>query len=154
MSARARALTLLMATLGLGPAASWAATPEEAKAQAQQQQDPQAVILRERWGIESPTVWLTASGHMLDFRYRIVDPDKALPLLSQKNPASLIDQASGVTLRVPHAAKIGTLRQYSLAPKPGRTFVVLFANAGDVVQRGSKVTVKIGDVAIEDLVVQ
>ena len=153
MSARGRALTLLMAVLGLGPVTSWASTPEEMKAQAQQE-DPQAVILRERWGIESPTVWLTASGHMLDFRYRIVDPDKALPLLSQKNPASLVDQASGVTLRVPHAAKIGTLRQYSLAPKPGRTFVVLFANAGNVVQRGSKVTVKIGDVAIEGLVVQ
>ncbi|RMG84918.1 MAG: hypothetical protein D6708_16425, partial [Candidatus Dadabacteria bacterium] len=36
--------------------------------------------VREKWGIEVVGVMLSAGGYMLDFRYRVVDPEKAKPL--------------------------------------------------------------------------
>jgi hypothetical protein len=109
--------------------------------------------LRERWGIEVTSLKLTAAGHMVDFRYRVTDPTKALPLFNPKGRPILIDQASGTKLNVPVAPKVGSLRQKTMKPEVGRIYFILFGNTG-VVKEGSKVTLVIGDVKIEDLTVE
>ena len=93
---------------------------------------------------------------MLDFRYKVIDPDKAAPLLSRKSKAFLIDEASGVTMHVPKPAKIGPLRQTIKNSKPrmGTTYMVIFANPGQYIAPGSKVTVAIGDFRAKNLTVQ
>jgi hypothetical protein len=113
-----------------------------------------AVEIRERWGVEIVGVHLTAAGHLVDFRYRVLDPDKARPLLDRQNRAELLDQGSGAVLFVPHAAKIGTLRQNTANPRVGRVAYALFSNPQRRVQPGRQVTIRIGDFKIENLTVQ
>jgi len=112
--------------------------------------------LEEKWGIRIESLRLSAAGNLLDFRYRIIDPERALPLVDRRNEAYLIDQESGTTLSVPSGAKVGPLRQtvrYG-KPKQDRIYFVLFANPGGIVKAGSKVTVVIGEFTAGNLVVQ
>jgi hypothetical protein len=113
-----------------------------------------AAEIRDRWGVEVVGIHLTAAGHMVDFRYRVLDPIKAGPLLDRQHHAELIDQASGEVLSVPHAAKIGTLRQNTANPRAGRVAYALFANPRKLVQPGRQVTIRIGNFKAENLTVQ
>lgn len=108
--------------------------------------------LSEKWGVEAVSLRLSAAGHMVDFRYRVTDPNKAMPFFYARNKPILIDQASGKNLSVPVAPKVGALRQKTIKPDIGRVYFILFGNPG-VVRDGSKVTLVVGDVRIENLTV-
>lgn len=97
---------------------------------------------------------MSAAGHVVDFRYRIVDPEKAARVADRKLKPQLIDQASSLALSVPAAPKVGALRQTSVRPIAGRTYFVLFGNPNQIVKAGSKVTVVIGEFRAENLVVE
>ena len=114
------------------------------------------LCLEEQWGVEVSSVRLTAAGYMLDFRYTILDPEKAAPLVTRKNNPILIDQVSGAELIVPTPPKVGALRSNSRngVPVEGRSYFILFANPGGFVKPGNKVTVAIGDFRAENLTVE
>jgi hypothetical protein len=97
---------------------------------------------------------MSAGGYMIDFRYRVVDPEKAKPLLSRESKATLVDHATGTVLFVPTAPKVGSLRQTSRQPLAGRTYFILFSNLSRTVKPGSGVDVVIGDFRAENLVVE
>ena len=109
--------------------------------------------LREKWGIEITSIHMAAAGHMVDFRYRVLDAEKAETLFLRKNKPYLLDQASQKVLAVPNMAKVGPLRT-SDKPQEGRIYWMFFANAGGLIHSGSTVTVIIGDFRAENLVVQ
>lgn len=118
--------------------------------------ESQLPVIEEQYGIKVQSLRLSAAGTMLDFRYQIVDPDKAVTMVDRTNKPYLIDQASGLKVNVPSPAKLGPLRatdKYG-KPKVGRTYFVLFGNPGRFIKSGSKVTVVIGEFRAEDLVVQ
>jgi hypothetical protein len=110
--------------------------------------------IEEKWGIKVLVIRRSATGYMLDFRYRIIDPDKASLLVKRNSRPYLIDQASGAKFMVPSAPKIGALRQTSVKPYADRNYFILFANPGKFVKPGNKVTVVIGDFRVTDLVVE
>lgn len=112
--------------------------------------------IKERWGVEVEDVRLSAAGYMLDFRYKVINPDKAAPLQDMKFKPYLIDEASGAKLIVPSPPKVGALRQRvkSGKPIPGRTYFIIFSNPGRFVGHGNKVTIVIGDFKAENLVVK
>lgn len=116
----------------------------------------EASSIRDQWGIEVVAIRFSAAGQMLDFRYRVLDPGKAAPILDPKNKAHVIDQKSGATLVVPRMAKVGSLRQTSRSgmPETNRVYFILFGNPGARVKPGDKVTVIIGDFGVKDLTVQ
>jgi hypothetical protein len=99
-------------------------------------------------------VRLTGAGYMLDFRYRVSDPEKAAPLLNQKLKPYLIDQTSGAKLLVPSLPKVGALRQRSGRSDSNWTSFILFSNPGKLVKQSGLVTVVIGNLRIEDLIVE
>jgi hypothetical protein len=147
-----RALCFSMAALWLGaaPLASGAearVTGTEAPARTEQEQN-----IAERWGIEIESLRISAASYLLDFRYRVIDAEKARPLFKRSTKPVLIDQASGARFSVPRTAKIGPLRS-SDEPIAGRIYAMLFANRGKSVKPGDKVTVEIGEFRAEDLVV-
>ena len=111
-------------------------------------------VLRERWGIEVASLHLSAHGRMVDFRYRVLNPDKAALLGDRNVKATLTDLATGVVLRVPSFPKTGSMRQTSSKMEAGRIYFMLFANTGMPVKSGSRVTVTIGDFKAEGLTVQ
>lgn len=120
-------------------AASKAQTPESLAAQ---------------WGVEVTAVRLSANGYLVDFRYKVLDPDKAVKLSDRHAKPYLLDPETGAKLVVPKSPKIGPLRQTAQKPEAGRVYFTLFANVGKVVKRGSKVTVAIGDCRVENLTVE
>jgi hypothetical protein len=114
---------------------------------------PEAAELKDRWGIEIVAVRLTAHDHMLDFRYKVLDAEKAAPLFKRQTKPHLLHLATGKTLEVPAPAKTGPLRT-SDPPKQGRTYWMFFGNGGKLIKKGDQVTVVIGDFRAEKLVVE
>ena len=57
--------------------------------------------LEETWGIQVEGIRLSAAGYMLDFRYRVLDPEKAAALFDRKTKPYLIDQESGAKFMIP-----------------------------------------------------
>ena len=115
--------------------------------------EERVISIEEQWGIEVQEIRLSAAGYMLDFRYKVVDPDKAVPILRRPVESYVVDQSSGRKLLVPRPPKVGSLRQTTLKPEAGRIYFTIFANPGKFVKPGNKITVAIGDMQIEDLVV-
>jgi hypothetical protein len=109
--------------------------------------------IEEKWGVQIVGVRLTAAGHMLDIRYKVIDPEKAAFMLNRKNKAQLIDQKSNTALRVKDVPKIGRLRQSTPTPTAGRIYFMLFPNPG-FIKAQSKVTLVVGNLRAENLVVE
>lgn len=118
-----------------------------------QQGKEQNKELIEKWGIELLSMRSTAFGHMLDFRYRVLDAEKAAPLFERKVKPYLIHQGSGKALAVPNTNKLGSLRN-SNTPQQGRTYWMFFGNSHGVVKKGDLVTVAIGDFQAKDIKVE
>lgn len=135
------------ASANAAPAATDEAEPQSEAAQAQ------AEILREKWGIELVAMRSTAANHMVDFRYRVLDAEKAAPLFDRQTKPYLIHHKSGKALAVPSTAKVGALRNSNM-PREGRVYWMFFGNHHHLVQRGDKVTVAIGDFKATDLTVE
>lgn len=114
---------------------------------------PEEGQLAGQWGIEITSVRLTANDHMIDFRYRVVDAEKAKELFVRENKPALIHQESGKVLVVPATAKVGPLRN-SDTPKEGKIYWMFFGNAGMLVKPGDKATVVIGEFRAENLTVE
>ena len=107
-----------------------------------------------KWGINIVAIRLSAKGYMLDFRYKVVDPKKSLPIFDPKINPYIIDQASGAKCFVPSAPKTGSLRQKTRNPETNRDYFILFSNPGRLVKAGNKVTLVIGDFKAENLTVE
>jgi hypothetical protein len=106
------------------------------------------------WGIKAVSLRPTLGGTMLDFRYKVVDADRALPLFDRKLKPYLFDPSTGAALGTPDDAKLGALRASARNPPvTGKQYYALFANGQGTVKRGSKVTIVLGDCKLEDVVV-
>ena len=115
--------------------------------------DSKKKALSDKGGIELVAMRSTAEGHMVDFRYKVLDAEKAAPLFKRQTKPYLIHQESGKALAVPNTAKIGSLRN-SNTPQEGRIYWMFFGNHHRLVQKGDKVTVAIGDFRAPDLQVK
>jgi hypothetical protein len=105
-------------------------------------------------GIRIGALMLSVNGSMIDMRYRVVALETARKAMHPKSNIYLIDQASGMKMSTPVAAKVGKLRQLPHPSADGRWQSMLFQNPGKTVKRGSKVTLAIDDLRFEDLVIQ
>jgi hypothetical protein len=110
-------------------------------------------FLKRKWGVEVMHVRQTAAGYMLEFRYRVLDPEKAKPLFERQTKPMLIHAETGAQLIVPTPAKTGALRN-SNPPIAGRIYWMFFANPGKLVQPGHHVSVEIGEFRADGLIVQ
>ena len=109
--------------------------------------------LEEKWGVKVLGVSLTAEGYMLDFRYRVLDPEKAMPLFDRQRKPYLVDEVTGALFVVPEPPKVGALRT-TRPPKADRNYFIIFANPGRYLKKGSRVSVVNGDFKAEQLVVE
>lgn len=103
--------------------------------------------------IKIESVRITAAGHYLDLRYRVLDPVRANEMLGPGIKPLLIDQASGIKMAVPMTAKLGALRQTRGIQRPNHLYFVIFVNSAGL-HPGSQVTAQLGDMAVSDLTVE
>ncbi len=105
------------------------------------------------YGVDSLSAQLTASGTLVRFSYRVVDADKAQPLQDRAATPNMLDEAAKAVLVVPNMEKVGPLRQ-SMPAQTGMTYWMTFSNRGGLVKPGHKVSVVVGPVRIDGLLVQ
>lgn len=116
----------------------------------------QPASVEETYGIRVEGLRLTAAGSMLDFRYRVLDTQKAAPILDGRTKPLLFDEARGAKLGVPDTPVLGRIRQTARNHKilTDRSYFIMFGNPGKALQSGDKVTLLLGQVRITDLTVQ
>ncbi|MBL8288679.1 MAG: hypothetical protein JNL85_11910 [Rubrivivax sp.] len=100
------------------------------------------------FGIEFLETRLSAAGSLVDLRYRVLDADKAAPLLDRKVRPVLVHVDTGKRYYVPQPPIVGALRQTTRsgqAPQPGRTYFMLFANPDRALKSGDTLALFVGD---------
>ena len=113
--------------------------------------------LEKKWGIKLYGIRWTAAGYMLEMKFRVLDPDKAFPLLKRDVKRYVVVEKSGAVLEVPFTQKLGSLKssvRTSNMVKKDYNYIALFANPNKHVNSGDKVTLVIGNFMAENLVVQ
>ena len=109
--------------------------------------------MKRKWGVEVLFVRETSAGYMLEFRYKVLNADKAKPLFERQTKPHLTHVRTGAKLIVPTPAKTGALRN-SNPPKSGKVYWMFFANPGKLVKAGEKVNIDIGAFHADGLVVK
>lgn len=108
----------------------------------------------ELFGLHFESLRVNGDGLLIDFRYRVTDPEKAKHVVNRQTQPVLIEPVSKVELRVPHAQNVGTLRQTGTSLITGRRYVALFANPGRTIKSGNKVSIVMGRFRLDDVVVE
>jgi hypothetical protein len=116
------------------------------------QLEDQVAQVEEKWGVKILGIRQTANAFLLDFRFHVIDPEKANPLIGRHAKPYVIDESSGLKFSVPNMPKVGSLR--AKGNEPDRDYFILFSNPNGIVKKGSKVTVISGDFKVENLVVE
>jgi hypothetical protein len=109
----------------------------------------QVTALQNTWGIDITNVGMIANGGLVDMRFQVVDPDKALGILDDDNYPVLIDEATGTPLFRPtsHGGHSGNFAA-------GRTYFFLYQNVNGLVKAGSRITIRFGDVTLEHVIIR
>jgi hypothetical protein len=85
---------------------------------------------------------------MIDLRYQVVDPDKAVMVHDDENPPTIVDEATGQAINTPFHEHGASELHTAI------TYHELIMNAGGLIKRGSAVTIVIGDARLEHVRVQ
>ena len=111
--------------------------------------------LAEKWGVKLISLNLTAAGYMMDFRFRVLDANKALPLFDHRIKPLIIVERSGAELPVPMAAKVGAFRPTNRGKniKADKNYYMVFGNPDHHVKQGEKVNLVIGDFKADNITV-
>jgi hypothetical protein len=105
--------------------------------------------LPERLGVRLTRVAVTGGGGLLDLRFQVVDPEKAAAIHNPRTPPALVGEPSGLFLD-----QLLMGHSHSGSFKTAVTYYLIFVDDGNLVQRGNKVTVLLGNVEVEHVTVQ
>jgi hypothetical protein len=105
--------------------------------------------LAERIGVRIEHVSVSGGGGLVDLRFQVVDPDKAAAVHDRGAPAAVVDESTGVVV---NALLMG--HAHTAPFKPGVTYYLVFENPGNLVHRGSDVSVLLGNAQVEHVVVE
>jgi hypothetical protein len=112
--------------------------------------------LEKDWGIKLNDIRCTAAGYMLEMTFRVLDPQKAFPLLKTDANRYVVVDKSGAVLEVPFTEKLGSLKstvRSSNMVKEDHSYLTLFANPGKHVKPGDKIHLVMGNFMAENLIV-
>ncbi|MBO0845445.1 MAG: hypothetical protein J2P22_08535 [Nocardioides sp.] len=105
--------------------------------------------LPDRLGVRLTRLAVTGGGGLLDLRFQVLDPEKAAAIHDPRTPPALVGEPSGLFL---DQLLMGHF--HSGAFKTAVSYYLIFVDEGNLVQRGSKVTVLLGNVEVEHVTVQ
>ncbi len=148
--------TTICSVLAVSPARAAATASLSAPDAGGEETTERALTLARDWGIEIVGLRRSAMGYILDFRYKVVNVEKATKIFGPKIHPQLIDPDSGVVLTVPSPPTTGALRQtrHKSNAMEGRHYFILFTNPGGLLKSGQKVRIRVGELRIDDVVIQ
>lgn len=104
--------------------------------------------LEDLYGIRITLIGVTAAGGMVDFRFRVLDADKAERLFSSHHGMPvLVPVGSETRIAVPNGS-------HSMNFENGKVYYLLFGNPGGVVRPGRQVQVSLGGLVLEPIPAQ
>jgi hypothetical protein len=104
-----------------------------------------AIDLAEDWGIEPVHIRVTAGGYMIEFRYKILDTQKALIMSDRQYYPHLQSLKSRARLSVTYGPTVGVLKSNRKFIKEGKHYSAIFSNEGQHLLPGDKVKIEIKD---------
>jgi hypothetical protein len=107
-----------------------------------------AADLEKRTGVRLIRVAVSGGGGLVDVRFQVVDPDKALAVHQPATPPGVVDERTGLIL---HDLYMNHAHDGPM--KAAVTYYLVFENPGGWIQRGSKVTVLLGDAQVDHVMV-
>lgn len=105
--------------------------------------------LVQRSGVRLVRVSVTGGGGLLDVRYQVVDPSKAVALHESATPPAVVDENSGLIVN-----QLLMGHSHTGPMKTAVTYYLVFENPGGWIHRGSTVTVLLGDAQVEHVLVK
>jgi hypothetical protein len=108
-----------------------------------------AAGLAERSGVRVVRVVVSGGGGLLDVRYQVIDPGKAVELHDAATPPALVYEPTGTPIEgllmghAPHGR-----------PKAGVTSALIFVNPGNIVRRGDRVSLVLGGARLQHVLVR
>lgn len=110
---------------------------------------PASPEIEAAWGVRIDHVALIGGGGIIDVRYTVVDPDRAAALLVSLDALPVItNQRSGAELRLTEAL------HHRVNLDAGRSYYMLYANAGNLLRRGDAVSLTVGEFTLAPVVVK
>ncbi len=102
--------------------------------------------LQEKWGVRVSHIAVLADGGLVDFRFQIIDPDKAAPLFDlTTRPILYVEKNGGMVdslYHPPHGHNI----------VPGQSQYFIYNNTKGAIHSGDAVSVVIGDMRLEHVI--
>jgi hypothetical protein len=97
---------------------------------------PANPAIEEKWGIRISQIGVTADGGLVDFRFVVIDPQKAANMMQdEKNLPVLVPTGSS---KIVNSASLMTAK-HDL--NPGQTYFLLYRNTGGAIKHNSYVNV-------------
>jgi hypothetical protein len=118
------------------------------------QADLKTVEMEKEWGIEPVHARVTANGYMIEFRYKVVDPEKALILSDRKDFPYMISLKSRAKLSVPYFPTVGYVKSNRSFLHEGRNYSALFSNENRHMLRGDQVKIQVKGQLSETITLQ
>ncbi len=101
--------------------------------------------MEQQYGIQIDSVHLTAANYMMSFKFKVLDVEKATPLMSRKIDPYVVHEKSGSKFAVPVSPKIGAIRSTPKFAQEGKNYFIFFGNPSGYVKSGDRITIVIGD---------
>ncbi len=107
-----------------------------------------AEAVEAKYGIRITHIAVLADGGLIDFRFQVLDPDKALPLFSLDGRPLLYSEATG--------KEVDSLYHPPMSHDvvAGQSRYFLYNDRGGAIQRGMSVSVVLGDLRLEHIIVK
>ena len=109
---------------------------------------PTNPAIEAKWGVRPTQVAMTADGGLVDFRFIVLDSDKASSLMSDSSNLPVLRTEDTGSL-IQSAASMGA-EQHNF--DTGRTYFILYRNSGGAIKPGTPVTILFGDLKIEHVI--
>jgi len=100
--------------------------------------------IEQRWGVRVKQIGVTADGGMVDFRFVVLDADKAFEMMQDVNNLPVLIAEDSHTV-VNSTAAMAARHDLNV----GQTYFLLYRNTRGAVKSGTAVTVKFGDLQLE-----
>ena len=108
---------------------------------------PTSPAIEARWGVRVTQIGVTADGGMVDMRFIVLNPDKALDMMQDVNKLPvLIAENSGTVIN----SSVARAARHDL--NPGQTYFLLYRNTEGAIQHGTLVTVKFGNLELQHVI--
>ena len=109
---------------------------------------PVSAAIEEKFGVRFTGVHVLARNGLVDLRYRVIDVGKARNFGHYTETSPMLIAQDGKTIEVT------IMGMHNHRVEAGRAYYILYRNTADALDPGDKVTIKIGDLSLTDVIVQ